>query len=340
MGIIIRKSGLFTTIQDYGRVGYQEFGFSVCGVMDKRSARIANMLVDNSRYEAVLEITINGPIIEFTESNIIAITGGDFKAKINDKKVNRNEAILVKEGDVLSFEYARTGSRGYIAFAGGLAVEKAIGSKSTDTRCKIGGFKGRALKAGDYIKFEKPKDYLPNFLSRKVKVIDKVSNHANLRVVLGPQDNYFTEKGIKTFFTETYTVTNEFDRMGCRLDGAVIEHKSEADIISDGIAFGAVQVPSHGRPIIMLADRQTTGGYSKIGNIISVDIPKLVQRKPGDTISFKYVSLKEAQKLCRDEKMFFRKLRDDIHKPCIEILEPRNTSKKIEETLLKGSCPF
>lgn len=340
MGIIIRKSGLFTTIQDYGRVGYQDSGFSVCGVMDKRSARIANMLVDNSRYEAVLEITLFGPTIEFTRSNIIAITGGNLRAKINNVPVSTYQAILVKEGDVLSFENAKTGSRAYVAFAGGLKVDKVMGSKSTDTRCKIGGFKGRALKNGDYIKFESPKEYLPNFLSRKINHIDKNNNSATLRVVIGPQENYFTKKGIETFFSETYTITNEFDRMGCRLDGPIIEHKSTADIISDGIAFGAIQVPSHGKPIIMLSDRQTTGGYTKIGTVISVDIPKLVQRKVGDTLKFKWISLQEAQKLCRDEKMFFSKLREDIHRPCMEVLEARSTAKKIENTISKGSCPF
>lgn len=340
MGIIIRKSGLFTTVQDYGRVGYQDSGFSVCGVMDKRSARIANMLVDNSRYEAVLEITLLGPTLEFTESNIISITGGNLMPKVNNKPVPMYEAILINAGDVLSFENAKSGSRAYLAFAGGLKIDKVMGSKSTDTRCKIGGFKGRTLKKGDYIEFESPKDYLPNFLSRKLKYIEKEIKEVTLRVVIGPQENYFTKKGIDTFFSEPYTVTNEFDRMGCRLDGAIIEHKSSADIISDGIALGAIQVPSHGKPIIMLSDRQTTGGYTKIGNIISVDIPKLVQRKTGDIVRFEAISLQKAQKLCRDEKIFFEKLRKDIHKPCIEILNPRKTSKKIQNILSSGSCPF
>ncbi|MGM9531737.1 biotin-dependent carboxyltransferase family protein [Intestinibacter sp.] len=340
MGIIIRKSGLYTTIQDYGRVGYQEFGFSVCGAMDKRSLKIANILVGNPVDEAVIEMTLVGPTIEFTESNIIAITGGNLRPKLNGQKVHTYQALLVKSGDVLSFEYAKSGCRAYIAFAGGLKVPKVMGSKSTYVRCGIGGYKGRTLQAGDYIKFESPKDYLPYFLSRKINYMHKNESEVTLRVIRGPQDTAFTENGLKTFFSSPYKVTNENDRMGCRLDGPVIEHKSSADIISDGIALGSIQVPSHGKPIIMMTDRQTTGGYTKIATVISVDIPKLAQRKAGDTIYFKEISLKEAQDLYKEEKLLYKAITKNIHKPCMEVLEPRSASRRIEVLLEKDNNPF
>lgn len=340
MGIIIRKSGLYTTVQDYGRVGYQESGFSVCGAMDKRSLKIANMLVDNHPDEAVIEMTLVGPTIEFTESNIIAITGGNLRPKLNGERVHTYQALLIKSGDVLSFEYAKSGCRSYIAFAGGLKIPRVMGSKSTYVRCNIGGYKGRVLQGGDFIKFESPKVYLPYFLSRRIKYIHKNESKVEVRVIRGPQDTAFTEKGIRTFFSQPYKVTNQNDRMGCRLDGPIIEHKDSADIISDGIALGSVQIPSHGRPIIMMTDRQTTGGYTKIGTVITIDIPKLAQRKAGDTIYFKEISLERAQELYRKEIFNLRALKKKIHKPCMEVLEPRESAIKIVKILNKNNNPF
>lgn len=333
MGIEILQSGLYTSVQDFGRVGYQDVGFSVCGAMDKKSLAIGNLLVDNQEDEAGLEITLIGPKIKFTKENFIAITGGDLSPKINGKTAEMYKAIFVKKDDVLSFENAKTGARAYIAFCGGLKIDKVMGSKSTNVKCSLGGYKGRILKEGDFIKFSSPKNYLPNYLSRKLDFKLEEENEVVLRVILGPQDEAFTKKGIDTFLNEKYEVTKEFDRMGCRLDGPTIEHKTSADIISDGIVLGSIQVPSHGKPIIMLSDRQTTGGYTKIATVISVDIEKLAQRKIGDKIRFEEISLEKAQRIYRNEIEKKKELRKRINRPCIEILNPRNTSKKIEKLL-------
>lgn len=329
MGIEILQSGLYTSVQDFGRIGYQDAGFSVCGAMDKKSLAIGNLLVDNKEDEAGLEITLIGPKIKFTEENFIAITGGDLNPKINGENVSMYKAIFVKKDDILSFENAQTGARAYIAFCGGLKIDKVMGSKSTNVKCSLGGYKGRTLKEGDFIKFSSPKVYLENYLSRKLD-FKLEEEEVVLRVILGPQDDAFTQKGICTFLNEKYEVTKEFDRMGCRLDGPIIEHETSADIISDGIVLGSIQVPSHGKPIIMLSDRQTTGGYTKIATVISVDIGKLAQRKTGDKIRFEEISLEKAQQLYRDEIKKIKELRKQINKPCIEVLNPRNTSKKIE----------
>lgn len=329
MGIRVLKSGLFTTVQDLGRMGYQSSGFSSSGVMDQRAFKIANLLIDNPENEAGLELTLTGPTLEFTSATIIAITGGNFNPKINGIIVPMYTAIYANKGDILSFGAAKTGSRAYIAFSSKLEIPVVMGSRSTNTKCMIGGFKGRPLRKGDYINFRVKKRYLPRFLSRTLTLNEYDNNEATLRVVLGPQDDYFTPKGLTSFLQEKYKVTLDFDRMGCRLDGPEISYKDSVDIISDGIAFGAIQVPSHGKPIIMLSDRQTTGGYAKIATVISVDIPKLVQRKDGDLIRFKAVSIQEAQKLYRQEVHELDVMRRQILAPCKEVLEPRPTAKRV-----------
>lgn len=329
MGIRILKGGMLTTVQDLGRNGYQSQGFSVAGVMDVRSFKIANLLLDNPENEAVLEFTLIGPTLEFTSATIIAITGGDFQPTINGEPAPMYTAIYMNKGDILKFGSARTGSRGYIAFSSYLDVPVVMGSRCTNMKSKIGGFKGRKLQAGDYLNFRIKRRYLPFFLSRKLDPDNFDKESETLRVVMGPQDHKFSKQGIETFLTTEYTVTSEFDRMGCRLDGAYIAPKESSDIISDGIAFGSIQVPSHGKPIILLADRQTTGGYAKIATVASVDLPKLVQRKTDHKIRFKAITVQEAQELYRKEMAELDEMRKIIHKPCKEVLECRLVAKRL-----------
>ncbi|MBQ8929428.1 MAG: biotin-dependent carboxyltransferase family protein, partial [Oscillospiraceae bacterium] len=229
----------------------------------------------------------------------------------------------------LKFGSAITGSRGYISFSSYLKVPTVMGSRCTNMKSSLGGFKGRKLQTDDFILFRIKRRYLPYFLSRTLTPDDMDQQQVTLRVVMGPQDSAFTREGIQTFLSSTYTVTNEFDRMGCRLDGPYIASKNGSDIISDGICFGSVQVPSHGKPIVLLADRQTTGGYAKIATVASVDIPKLVQRKTDDKIRFKAITVYEAQKLLLEETAEFDRMRKIIHQPCKEVLECRLTAKRV-----------
>ncbi len=331
MGIRILKGGMLTTVQDLGRTGYQSQGFSVAGVMDVRSFKIANLLLDNPENEAVLEFTLIGPVLEFTSATIVAITGGDFQPSINGEPVPMYTALYVNKGDILKFGSARTGSRGYIAFSSYLDIPVVMGSRCTNMKSGIGGFKGRKLQAGDYIGFRIKRRYLPFFLSRKLDLDEFDQEEAELRVVMGPQDDLFSKQGIKTFLTQEYTVTSDFDRMGCRLEGPFIAPKNGSDIISDGIAFGSVQVPSHGKPIILLSDRQTTGGYAKIATVASVDIPKAVQRKTDHKIRFRAISVQEAQALYLKEMEEFDEMRRLIHQPCKEVLECRLVAKRLRK---------
>ncbi|MBS6644595.1 MAG: biotin-dependent carboxyltransferase family protein, partial [Clostridiaceae bacterium] len=264
MGIKILTPGMFTTVQDAGRRGYQSSGFSQAGVMDTRSYRIANLLVDNDADEAVLEIMMLGPSIEFGEDEVIAVTGAPVDPQINDRPVSMNRALQVKRGDVLKFGYPKTGRYAYIAFAGGLDIQPVMGSRSTHTKSLLGGFRGGRLEAGALIRLRNPRkrlrrmnkrdlsDWKETYKEEPVKPSSEL-----LRVIMGPQEDYFTKEGIKTFLNAEYKIQVDSDRMGYRLDGEAVLAVRGVDIISDGIAFGAVQITPEGQPIIMLADRQT-----------------------------------------------------------------------------------
>ena len=297
MGIRIEDGGMFTTVQDEGRYGYQQFGMTTAGPMDRYSFHLANILVSNPKEEAALEISMIGPKIRFEKENVIAVTGGDLGPLLNGKPAPMYQAFPVKEGDLLSFTGMKNGSRGYIAFAGGLDVPVVMGSRATLVRNEIGGLEGRALKAGDVIGFSNPKPKLPQMGRRRIPQEIFPKKEIVLRVVLGPQKDAFTEKGIRQFFWHSAQITAEFDRQGCRLECDPIEHMKDGNTITDGIMCGSIQVPGNGKPIIMLADHQTTGGYTKIGTVISTDIRKIAQSLPGMRVRFVEVSMKLAQQL-------------------------------------------
>ncbi|SKC40803.1 5-oxoprolinase subunit C family protein [Maledivibacter halophilus] len=322
----VNNPGLLTTIQDAGRIGYGQYGIPSAGAMDSLSLQLANILVGNNRYEAAIEITFMGPEIEFYENLIIAITGANISPRINGREIEMYSTIYVNKGDVLSFTSLKKGCRAYLAVSGGFKLSSIMNSKSTYLRGKFGGLEGRKLKKGDIllVNIEKgykylgvrriPRDFIPDF-----------RNQYTARVIMGPEDHRFTEEGINTFLASEYTLSNQCDRMGYRLNGAKIEHKEGADIISGGITLGAIQVPGHGEPIIMMADRQTTGGYTKIANVISVDIPYLAQLKAGDKISFEKISIKEAQELVRKREEKIIKIIDRFEE--IKLDEPINSSR-------------
>jgi biotin-dependent carboxylase-like uncharacterized protein len=302
----VLKPGMLTLVQDLGRYGFQQYGVPVAGAMDQFSAVTANLLLGNPRSAAVLEMMMMGPELKFEFDGRIALTGGDLGPRINGQQVAMWRTLEIRTGDVLSFSGLKSGLRGYLAISGGVDVPLVMNSRSTYTKAALGGHEGRALKAGDRltVALADAAD-TQGLLALSEDMIPVYAKEKTIRVVLGPQEDSFTEKGMQTFLEGNYTVTNECDRMGYRLEGAAIEHVKGGDIISDGIAFGAVQVPGHGKPIVMMADRQTTGGYTKIAGVISVDLPKLAQAKPGDTLRFEKVSLEEAHDLIRAQERFY-----------------------------------
>lgn len=302
--IEILKAGLLT-VQDLGRYGYQKLGIPVSGVMDDYSARLANFLVGNDENKALLEFVLQGPTIKFHASSVFAIAG-DIDVYLNDVKISPWKSYWAKRGDILEIGTLRSGVYGYVAFAGGADAPKILGSASTYVRANL----GKPLKAGDRLKLgytiltgkegkELPAEFIPRYLDEN-----------KIRVVLGPQLEHFTEEGINTFLSSTYEVTPNSDRMGYRLEGSKIEHSElGADIITDAIPLGAVQIPANGKPIIMLADRQTTGGYAKIAVVTKIDIPRVAQTRVGGKLRFKAVDVEDAQKSLRKREILLQNLK-------------------------------
>ena len=309
MSIEVLHPGLLTTVQDLGRTGYQRFGVSVSGAVDPRSAAVANILAGNPDGEAVLECTVLGPQLRFDAPAVIAVTGADLGPTLDGVPVENYRALRVQAGQTLRFTGPKCGCRAYLAVSGGLDVPEVMGSRSTYMKAKIGGWHGRKLEKGDVLPLRAPGTEPKALENRAIAPEFRGRSEYTLRVVMGPQDDAFTPGGVSAFLSGVYTVTPEFDRMGCRMEGPEIEHNGSADILSDGIAFGAVQVPDSGQPIVMLADRQTTGGYTKIANVISADFRILGQLKSGDRVRFEKVSLAAAQEALLAQRASLRLLR-------------------------------
>ncbi len=303
MALEVLDGGLLTTVQDLGRYGYERLGVPVAGAMDPFALQAANILVGNRPGEAALEITLVGPTLRATESCLIAITGADLSPRLNGQEMPMWMAVFVRKGWLIEFGERKSGCRAYLAVAGGIDVPPIMGSKSTYLRGGFGGFEGRALKEGDLIPIGRPAYHLPSLAGNEFPAdrIPEYSDAPEVCVILGPQDDHFTEEGIATFLSSEYKVSPASDRMGYRLQGPEIAHKGPTGIISDGIALGSVQVPADRQPIVMMADRQTTGGYPKIATVISADIPLLAQCVPGaSTVTFKAITVEEAQTRYRE----------------------------------------
>ncbi|EAX48247.1 urea amidolyase related protein [Thermosinus carboxydivorans Nor1] len=306
--ITVLNPGLFTTVQDYGRWGYQAFGMPVAGAMDRYAFRLANILAGNADNAAVLEMTLRGGSFRFEQDCLVAVCGADMQGMLNGQKIRNWSSFWVPAGSELTFDYAVTGCRAYLAVHGGIDIPIVLGSRSTYTRAGVGGYQGRQLQTGDQLPVGCEGKYLAVPRHLPEQFIPQYGNHVQLRVLLGPQDDLFTTKGIDTLFTAVYTISSEADRMGYRLEGEKIEHSGKPDIVSDALCLGAIQVPGHGMPIVMMADRQTTGGYAKIGTVIGPDLPKLAQAKPGDTVSFVRCTDEEAVAALRVEQQTYAQI--------------------------------
>lgn len=288
----VEIAGLLTTLQDLGRHRWRRFGVPASGAMDPVALSVANALVGNPCGQAALELTLTGGSFLVEGGPVrVALVGGDFPLFIDDKHAEPMRAHRLEPGQRLRVGGARSGARGYLAVAGGFAIEPVLGSLSTHVRSGIGGLDGRALAPGDLLPLtgatiDGPDLWLPPDALR--------SDHAMVRVVLGPQDDHFTPDGIRIFLDSDYAVSPRADRMGYRLSGPPLEHARGFDVISDAIAPGSIQVPGTGEPIVLMADGQTTGGYPKIATVIGADLPALGQRRPGDRLRFEAVTLDAA----------------------------------------------
>jgi len=312
----VLEPGMLTTVQDLGRYGFSQFGVPPSGALDPFSLKVANLLVGNQEEEASLETTVMGLKLKALGEVVIAITGGDLSPTLNGDPLEMWRNHLLVEGDIIHFKKFRTGCRAYLAIGGGIALPKIMGSRSTYLSGKFGGLEGRGLRRGDIVYtlnipsylsklgLRFPSDWTPSF-----------EKETTLRVVPGPQDHHFTQKGFETFCTEPYRVTPQCDRMGIRLEGAKIERRADVEesIISEGLLPGSIQVPGDGKPIIILTEL-VTGGYTKIATVTSTDLTKAAQLKPGDRVQFTSISIEESHLLLRQQEERLQAFKDMIKK--------------------------
>ncbi len=295
------KPGWLTTVQDLGRYGYQQYGVPVSGAMDRRAFIIANRLVGNRDHDAGLEITLKGPDLCFEHDSVIAVTGADLRPSVNGIGIPLWTSVLVETGSRLTFGARRAGARGYMAIAGGIDVPIVLGSRSTHTYSRTGGMKGRALTQGDVLIGGAPVPHTRATIRRSLpeRLRPVYSTFTTLRILPGPQRSSFSEHALELLTSSLYRLSNQSDRMGYRLEGPKIAYAGVGQWISDGTATGALQVPPDEQPILLMADRHTTGGYPKIAVVISMDLHLAAQLMPGDTVKFRTTTLPEAQALMK-----------------------------------------
>ncbi len=304
----VLKPGLFTTIQDLGRPGYQRFGVSPGGAMDRFALRVANWLVGNEGNAAALEITLIGPELKFEADAIVAVGG----ASVRD--LPSWQPIRVSAGQRLSLDALTSGCRAYLAVAGGIDVKPVLESSATYVRAHLGGWEGRALRAGDRLEWRPSSVSYLRWEHWRVgsDVLPHYSAAPAVRFVRGAQWDWFPAASRELLTSETFTLTRNSDRMGLRLAGPALVRTDTREMASEAVAFGSIQVPPDGQPIVLMAERQTLGGYPKIADVISVDLPVLAQLKPGDTVRFREVSGEEAEQRYLNNERALARLRKGL----------------------------
>ncbi|WP_226654358.1 biotin-dependent carboxyltransferase family protein [Pseudalkalibacillus hwajinpoensis] len=295
----VEKPGLYTTYQDLGRVGYLKYGVPASGALDRFALQVGNILVGNERGAAGLEVTMQGPELLAEETFVIAVTGGDLSPMINGRRIPLWKSVLIKKGQVLEFGQPRLGVRAYLTVSGGFHAQSYMGSRSVYEPAGL----GRRLEKGDELVGEPRKQKAGTGLF--FTEIPDYDRDVEVRVVKGPHHEQISDKAVSDFFAMTHEVSPQSNRMGYRLQSD-LETNHEANVISDGVPLGGIQLPGNGQPIILLADRQTTGGYTRIGTVIGPDLPLVAQLPPGGKIRFSEVSVEEAQEAAKQEEQKLR----------------------------------
>ena len=313
MNATVVRAGFLTSVQDLGRPGFRQFGVSVGGALDSHALRVANLLVGNDESAAGFEITLGGLRLRFADDRIVAWCGGEFDVRLGSTPVAAGHAALVRAGQELMFNQAKVGCRCWLGISGEIDVPIMLGSRSTDLRTNFGGFGGRALRDGDEIAFGKNSKHAQSLvdLLREQRISSWSPPHdwsspaqrePILRVMRGSDWNRFNDVTIQRFTNEVFMVSPDSDRMGVRLEGIELKQSHDTDLISEAVAPGTIQVPPGGKPIVLLGDCQTIGGYPKIAHVIGVDLPIAAQLRGGDRVRFCEVSLAEAHQLLADRE--------------------------------------
>jgi antagonist of KipI len=297
----VQSPGLLTTVQDLGRHGFGPLGVSPSGAADAVSLRLGNRLVANDEGAAGLEMTLVGGTFVFPEGAILALTGSDFGATLDDFSLDLGTSVEVQPSQTVRLGPTRSGARCYLCIQGGIAVKPFLGSASTHILSGLAGFQGRPLRKGDVVHFGsaiKPFRKGP-FRKRTVapQLSEQFSHRTVLRVTPGPQSDWFSEPSLRSFYSDTYLIAEQSNRMGLRLEGPLLSQRSANRMITEGVSLGAIQVPGGGSPIILFVEQQTTGGYPKIANVISADLHRVGQLRPRDEIRFEPVTFETARSL-------------------------------------------
>jgi antagonist of KipI len=299
--IQVQAPGLLTTVQDLGREGFGSMGVSPSGAADAISLRIGNRLVSNAEGAAGLEMTLLGGTFVFPDGAVLALTGSDFGASLDDAPVVPWTTVEAKRGQTLRLGPTREGARCYLCVRGGIEVTPFLGSTSTHLLSGLGGYEGRALRKGDVLKIgEANRSYRRRTVA--AKALERMSPRKVLRVTAGPQSDWFPQSAQEILYASTYRVAEESNRMGLRLEGESVPEGSGGKMITEGVSTGAVQIPSGGLPIILFVEQQTTGGYAKIANVISADLGSLAQLRPRDEIRFERVGWETARALLVEQE--------------------------------------
>lgn len=302
MTATVQRAGFLTSVQDPGRTGFRQFGVSTSGALDSCALRVANLLVGNDEGAAGLEITLGGLQLQFEDERVVAWCGGEFDVRLGSQALPAGHVAHVQAGDELKFGRAQVGCRSWLAISGGIDVRVVLGSRATDLRANFGGLEGRVLRDGDVVRLARLPGSSPpaTGISSWVGPHDWVSpakRHPVLRFIRGTDWHRFNPLTLQRFTTEAFSVSSDSDRMGVRLDGPELKRRNETDLISEAVAPGTVQVPPGGKPILLLGDCQTIGGYPKIAHVITVDLGVAAQLHAGDGVRFSEVSLQDAHRL-------------------------------------------
>ncbi len=302
--IEVRAPGLLTTVQDLGREGFGPMGVSASGAADPVALRIGNRLVENAEGAAGLEMTLLGGTFGFLERAVVALTGSEFGATLDNEPVEMWKSVEIRQGQTLRLGATRTGARCYLCVRGGIDVKLFLDSASTHLLSGLGGFQGRALRVGDVLRLGAASGSFRTFRKRSLsaRVVAQLAPRKVLRVTQGPQSAWFSQEVQDVFYAGTYRVAEESNRMGLRLQGAAVGSTASGEMISEGVSLGAVQITAGGLPIILFVEQQTTGGYPKIANVISADLSSLGQLRPRDEIRFELVEMESARALLMEQK--------------------------------------
>jgi biotin-dependent carboxylase-like uncharacterized protein len=307
--LAVKSCGPMTALQDRGRLGYQRFGVSPSGAMDPRALAMANALVGNPPQMAAIEFVNLGGTFTCEGGDLhLAVAGAGCSAGIDGTPVPPLTSFVLREGQALEVGHPRTGTFAYLAVAGGFAVEPQLGSLSFHLRSRLGGLKSAPLQAGDRL----PCRTEAQAGEPMQLTVDVLEESGPIRIMLGPQDDYFTPDSIRLFLESEFTISPQADRMGFQLTGPKLEHAKGFNIVSDGIVDGHIQVPGSGQPIVLMRDRQTAGGYPKIATVISADLPRFAQMRPGAGVRFRAVGRDEAMAAARRLKDWIASLPEHL----------------------------